>query len=259
MTDSTYLDKILAFHRKRAERDDRTLKDLLRLIPAEQPRELSSRINEESRLSVIAEIKRRSPSKGPLNIDLNPAQLAKSYHEAGAAGVSVLTDSAHFSGSESDLKEVRQVVNLPILRKDFTVDLRDICDARIMGADCVLLIIAALNEDEVREFHELTLDLGMEALVETHDERELEIALNIGARLVGVNQRDLKTFQVDQQRAISLSRKIPDEVVKVAESGIMAIQDAHALAKAGYDAVLVGEALVTTRNPRKFIEGLREL
>ena len=259
MTGSTYLDTILAFHRSRTENDLRSLNELLELVPKVSSRGFSDRLKQESSLSVIAEIKRQSPSKGILRADLDPSSLAQEYEASGAACISVLTDTEHFSGSEADLRLVRKAVNLPILRKDFTVDPRDICDAKIMGADCVLLIVSALERSELIELHELAINLGIDALVETHDEREIEIALGIGAKLIGVNQRDLKTFQVDQTRAIRVAEEIPQGIVKVAESGIKNPKDAKALADAGYDAVLIGEALVISENPRQIIKELKEL
>ena len=259
MTGSTYLDTILSFHRRRAENDPRSLNDLLEFIPEVASRGFSDRLKQESGLSVIAEIKRQSPSKGILRADLDPSLLAQEYAVSGAACVSVLTDTEHFSGSEADLRLVGNTINLPILRKDFTVDPRDVCDAKIMGADCVLLIVSALERSELIELHELAIDLGMDALVETHDEIEIEIALGIGAKLIGVNQRDLKTFRVDQTRAIRVAKEIPQGIVKVAESGIKSPEDAKALAAAGYDAVLIGEALVISENPSQIIKELKEL
>ena len=259
MTSSTYLDKILAFHRNRVADDRRTFDDLMKLVPEEITRGFSKKLKEEPGLSVIAEVKRQSPSKGTLRADLDPSSLAQEYAISGAACVSVLTDAEHFSGSDLDLRAVRKAINLPILRKDFTVDPRDVCDAKIMGADCVLLIVSALEINELTELHELTTSLGMDALVETHDEREIEIALEIGAELIGVNQRDLETFQVDQTRAIRVAGEIPEGVVRVAESGIKNAESAKPLATAGYDAVLIGEALVISENPGQIIKELKEL
>jgi indole-3-glycerol phosphate synthase len=209
-------------------------------------------------VAVIAEIKRRSPSKGALAPDdLDPALLAKSYEEGGAACLSVLTDGPHFGGSADDLGRARAAVDLPVLRKDFTVDERDVCDARLMGADAVLLIAAALDGDELARFHLLARQLGLDALVEVHDERELAAALDIGATLIGVNQRDLVTFDVDPDRAARMAGAIPDGIVKVAESGVRGARDAARLADAGFDAVLVGEHLVTSTDPASAIRDLR--
>ncbi len=161
----------------------------------------------------------------------------------------MLTDEDFFAGSVDDLQEARDATDLPVLRKDFTVAERDICDARIMGADCVLLIAAALHEAELSAFHALAIHLGLDALVEVHDEAELDIALEIGATLVGVNQRDLVSFEVESDRAARLAARIPSDVVSVAESGVRDAADARRLRDSGFAAVLVGEILVTADDP----------
>jgi indole-3-glycerol phosphate synthase len=172
--------------------------------------------------------------------------MARLYQQGGAACLSVLTDTEHFGGSESDLRSARAGCDLPVLRKDFTVDARDVCDARIMGADCVLLIAAALSSSELADFLDLARHVDIDALVEVHDERELGVAVDAGATLVGVNQRDLVTFEVDHARAVRMASLIPNHCVKVAESGVRGRNDAVALREAGYHAVLVGEHLVTS-------------
>ncbi|HEX9259674.1 MAG TPA: indole-3-glycerol phosphate synthase TrpC, partial [Acidimicrobiales bacterium] len=205
----------------------------------------------------IAEIKRRSPSKGDLSLGLDPAALARQYEHGGAACLSVLTDSEFFGGSPADLQAARAAVALPVLRKDFTVSELDVCDARLMGADCVLLIAAALAPAELLRLHDLAIAIGLDVLVEVHDESELALALEAGAVLVGVNQRDLVTFEVDHERAVRMAAAIPDGIVKVAESGVRDADDAAALAEAGYDAVLVGETLVTSPDPAQTIRQLK--
>ena len=209
-------------------------------------------------LDVIAEVKRRSPSKGDLAPDLDPAALAQAYAEGGAVALSVLTDREFFGGSPEDLAAARNAVNLPVLRKDFTVDERDVCDARIMGADAVLLIVAALTDDELKRFHVLANDLGMGVLVEVHDQDELKRALPVHPTMIGVNQRDLRTFEVDKTRAVRLSRAIPAGMLKVAESGIESAADLVKLRDAGYDGALVGERLVTDPDPAEALRRLRE-
>jgi len=208
-------------------------------------------------MAVIAEIKRRSPSKGDLAVDLDPTSLAVEYADGGAACLSVLTDVDHFGGSVDDLVAARRASGLPVLRKDFTVSARDVCDARIMGADCVLLIAAALDDAELRSFLALSREIGIDALVEIHDEPELDRAVAAGADLVGVNQRDLVTFEVDTARAVRMAPLMPDGVVRVAESGITGPADVAVLAAAGYHAVLVGEHLVTSGDPRSAVAALR--
>ncbi len=206
---------------------------------------------------MIAEVKRRSPSKGDLAADLDPAELALAYERGGATCLSVLTDREFFGGSPDDLRAAREATRLPVLRKDFTVAPADVCDARIMGADAVLLIAAALDDDELVELHTLAVDVGLDVLVEVHDEAELERAVAIEASLIGVNQRDLVTFEVDDARAARVGAAIPESAVRVAESGIRGPEDAAALAAAGFDAVLVGELLVTSGDPAAACAALR--
>ena len=207
-------------------------------------------------MSVIAEIKRRSPSKGDLAPDLDPALIAKAYVAGGAAALSVLTDEEFFGGSVADLAAARAAVDVPVLRKDFTVSEVDVCDARVMGADAVLLIVAALSDTELSRFHRLARDLDLDVLVEVHDGDELERALKVEPEIVGVNQRDLRTFDVDRELAARLAPRIPDGVVRVAESGIRDADDVARVRDAGYDAVLVGESLVTAADPAASLKGL---
>jgi len=254
----TYLDRIVERHREAATADARRLDDLVSAASAEPAtRGFARALVADDRLAVIAEVKRRSPSKGDLHRDLDPAALAGKYAAGGAACLSVLTDEEFFSGSADDLRAARAAVALPVLRKDFTVDPRDVADARLMGADAVLLIAAALDTAQLVEFHALATSLGLDVLVEVHDEPELEAALSAGATLVGVNQRDLVTFEVDHERAVRVGAAIPTGVVKVAESGVRDGDDARRLRDAGFDAVLVGETLVTAADPASTLATLR--
>lgn len=256
---ATYLDAILAHHRARAGADTRStgrLAEEARSMPA--ARGFRNALAAGDRLAVIAEVKRRSPSKGPLFPDLDPAALARDYVRGGASCLSVLTDEEHFGGSAADLASARAAVDLPVLRKDFTVSANDVCDSRLMGADCVLLIAAALDDAELADFSALAAELDLDVLVEVHDEEELERALaTTDGSLVGVNQRDLVTFEVDQARAVRLAAAMPADTVRVAESGVRGAEDAVALAAAGYHAVLVGEHLVTSGDPAAALEALR--
>jgi indole-3-glycerol phosphate synthase len=261
---TTYLDRILQHHRAIAESDRRSIDDLMAEATAMPPTRGFARalrdersLGEQSTLAVIGEIKRRSPSKGDLFADLDPAVVAKAYESGGASCLSVLTDSPHFGGSVADLQTARNACALPVLRKDFTVSERDVLDARIMGADCVLLIAAALGPNELLTFHELATSIGLDSLVEIHDEVELERALQVKATIIGVNQRDLVTFQVDHERAVRMAGLIPDTVLRVAESGVRGRSDAQSLRNAGYDAVLVGESLVTAADPAAAMAELR--
>jgi len=256
----TYLEDILVAHRRRVASDHRDLDALeaeASLAPA--PRGFRSALANAARqgLAVVAEVKRRSPSKGDLDPGLDPADLAGRYAAGGAACLSVLTDVEFFGGSPDDLVAARAACALPVLRKDFTLAPADVCDARLMGADAVLLIAAALDDAELAGLSGLAGELGLDALVEVHDEDELERALATGARLVGVNQRDLTTFEVDHDRAVRLAEGIPADVVAVAESGVRHAEDAVRLASAGYDAVLVGETLVRSADRAAAVASLR--
>ena len=253
----TYLDSILAHHRERAAHDRRPLGVLIDEARACGPvRGFTAALRAAGHLAVIAEFKRRSPSKGSLNAEMTPADMARRYEAGGATCLSVLTDGPHFGGSEEDLREARAACTLPVIRKDFTVSARDVCDARLMGADCVLLIAAALTADELVEFLAVAEQVGIDALVEVHDETELATAVNAGATLVGVNQRDLVTFAVDHERARRMGSLIPDGCVRVAESGVRGVDDALALRAAGYHAVLVGEHLVTSGDVERAVSAL---
>jgi indole-3-glycerol phosphate synthase len=255
---ATYLDRILAAHRAAAGQDRRKPDHLVEAArSAPPPRAFARALARTDELGVVAEVKRRSPSKGDLAPGLVPARLAHAYAQGGARCLSVLTDAEFFGGSARDLAQARAATTLPALRKDFTVAEADVCDARIMGADAVLLIVAALDDGELRAFHSLAVELGLAALVEVHDELELDRALAAGAGLVGVNQRDLVSFEVDHDRARRVAAAIPPAVVSVAESGVGGPDDATRLAQAGYDAVLVGETLVCSADPAAAVRSLR--
>jgi indole-3-glycerol phosphate synthase len=256
---ATYLADIVAAHRAAASADRRDVDELLAsALVALPPRPFVSALlsSAEHGLAVIAEIKRRSPSKGDLDLSLDPAETARHYAAGGARALSVLTDGPAFGGSPSDLGAARAACELPVLRKDFTVSRADICDARLMGADAVLLIVAALSDRELDEMLGLAAVLGLAALVEVHDQAELDRALIAGARLIGVNQRDLNTFEVDPDRAAKLAACFPGSVVAVAESGIRDAHDAARLAGVGYQAVLVGETLVRSTDRTLAVKAL---
>jgi indole-3-glycerol phosphate synthase len=207
-------------------------------------------------INLIAEFKRRSPSKGMLREDLSPLVVAQAYEASGAVALSVLTEEDFFGGHLGDLRQARAATSLPTLRKDFVVDPYQIWEAWIAGADAVLLIVAALSEDELRRLLDTALEAGLDALVEVHDRRELETALLCGARLVGVNNRDLKTLAVSLSTSLGLASLIPDDVVAVAESGIASGADVRRLREAGYDAFLVGEHLMTAPDPGRALAAL---
>lgn len=255
----TYLDDIVARHRRESATDDRDLDTEIAAVTQMPPaRGFAAALAGIDGLGVIAEVKRRSPSKGDLFADLDPAGLARDYQAGGATCMSVLTDRESFGGSPADLAAARSAVRLPVLRKDFTVSPLDVVDARAMGADAVLLIAAVLDDTELALCHRLAVEVGIDALVEVHDEDELDRALDVGATLIGVNQRDLVTFAVDHERALRMATAFPAGIVSVAESGVRGPDDAESLASAGYDAVLVGESLVTSGDPSSAVAALRE-
>jgi indole-3-glycerol phosphate synthase len=199
--------------------------------------------------AVIAEVKKASPSKGLLAAEFDPAAIARLYEEGGAAALSVLTDEKHFQGSLSDLESARGAVGVPLLRKDFTIDAFHVQEAAAHGADAILLIAAILSERQMRDFRELAERYRMAALVEVHDEDELRPAIDSGARIIGVNNRNLHTFEVDLGTALALADKIPAGVLRVAESGIHSSADVLRLRAAGYQAFLVGEHLMKSGDP----------
>ncbi|GAB4096255.1 indole-3-glycerol phosphate synthase TrpC [Brachybacterium horti] len=202
-------------------------------------------------MGLIAEVKRRSPSKGALSEIPEPAVLAAAYAGAGASAISVLTEERRFGGTLADLDAVRARVEVPVLRKDFVVDPYQVTEARAHGADLVLLIVAALDDALLRDLHDQITGLGMQALVETHTEEEVERALALGADIVGVNARNLRTLDVNLDRAAALLRRIPAGPLAIGESAVAGVADVEAYAAAGADAVLVGEALVTTDDPAR--------
>ncbi|MBZ5733380.1 indole-3-glycerol phosphate synthase TrpC [Nocardioides sp. TRM66260-LWL] len=206
--------------------------------------------------SVIAEVKRRSPSKGHLAEIEDPAALAARYAAGGAAAISVLTEERRFGGSLADLRAVRAAVDVPLLRKDFIVEPYQLLEARAAGADLALLIVAALDDDRLRSLHELAGELGLTVLVEVHDEAETERAVALGAELIGVNARNLKTLAVDTATFGRLAPLIPDDRVKVAESGITGVDDVRRFVGEGARAVLVGEALVKDGDPEAGVRSM---
>lgn len=254
---ASMLERILAAHRAAAAADPRPVAELAERAAAAPPSRGFRASLVGPGLSVVAEVKRRSPSAGPLAPDLVPGELARSYQAGGASALSVLTDAEFFGGSAADLSQAHDACELPVLRKDFTVSEADVYDARLMGADAVLLIVAALSDAELARFRALAAGLSMDALVEVHTDVELDRALAAGADLVGVNRRDLQTFTVDADVAERLAARIPEGVVTVAESGVRNAADAATLAACGYSAVLVGETLVTAADAAAALVELR--
>jgi indole-3-glycerol phosphate synthase len=207
--------------------------------------------------SIIAEIKKASPSRGILVENFDPASIAQAYASGGAAALSVLTDREFFQGSLADLESARAACRIPALRKDFTIDEFHVIEAAAHGADAILLIAAVLDESEMRRFRELATKFGMASLVEVHNGDELSAALASGAEIVGVNNRDLNTFEVKLETSLRLAGKIPANVIKISESGIHSNEDIRRLASAGFDAFLVGEHLMKSSDPAAALRALR--
>lgn len=261
-TGGTFLDKILAAKRAelagaRATRtgslSDRELLEFGTRLP--RPRDFIAALREGPRPAIIAEFKRASPSAGSLREDADPRHIGTLYAAGGATCMSILTDR-HFGGSFDDLRAVRQTVTLPLLCKDFILEKAQIVEAKRVGADCVLLIVAALPPPQLRALLEFTHALELQALVETRDEHEIDRAMAAGARLIGVNARDLNTFELDEGRAARLRRHVPASFTYVAESGVKSAEDVLRLRDAGVDAILIGSYLMQAPNPG---EALRQL
>jgi indole-3-glycerol phosphate synthase len=251
-SEGTYLDKILAA--KRAELEAGRPENLsLRQIEAElahapTPRDFWTALADGPKPRVIAEFKRRSPSEGALREQADPRAIAQAYQSAGAAAISVLTDR-HFGGSFEDLRAVRGAVSLPILCKDFILGRTQLIQARREGADAVLLIVAALEPPHLRDLYQFARDIGLRVLMEAHDDREVERAMATGARIIGLNARDLNTFEVDLDRVIRHRLDVPRSFLYVGESGIKTRADVERLRAAAVDAILVGSVLMRAEDP----------
>ncbi len=256
MTDTpTILRKIL--DRKHEEislrRERKPIADLLKTITEQaSPRGFISAIETKLKTglaAVIAEVKRASPSKGIIRGDFYPSEIAKSYQKGGAACLSVLTDADFFQGSEAHLKESRNASTLPVIRKDFIIDEYQVYEARAIGADCILLIVAAMDLIRLRDLNQQAAGLGLDVLVEVHDEAELETALTLPNKLVGINNRDLHNFETTLDTTFGLLKYIPQDRIVVTESGINTIDDVKALRGHGVNTFLVGEALMREKDP----------
>lgn len=220
-----------------------------RLADAPAPLDVPAHLDRGAEVALIAEVKRRSPGAGEIRPGLDPVALARGYAGAGASAISVLTDGPWFGGSLEDLGAVRAAVSVPLLRKDFTLDPLHVLEGRSAGADLILLIVRILEDTLLRDLIAMVQGLGMAALVEVHDEAELERALGAGARIVGINNRDLSTFTTDLETTLRLLERLPDDVLVVSESGIRTPGDVDRLGRGGVAAVLVGEALLRAEDP----------
>lgn len=208
-------------------------------------------------MSFICEVKKASPSKGVIASEFPYLEIAEEYQKAGASAISVLTEPEYFQGSDQYLQEIAKAVSIPVLRKDFTVDAYQIYEAKVLGASAVLLICSLLDDQELKEFLETAHSLGLSALVEAHDEEEVKRGLKAGARIIGVNNRDLKTFTVNIRNSINLRQLIPQNVIYVSESGITTPEDVGELYRNGTAAVLIGETLMRSPDKKAMLEHLR--
>lgn len=251
----TFLDKIIEAKRhrvseaKRLVSRDELFKQASKRESSAGQNRFRNAISDTSRVNIIAEYKRASPSRGTISDRLDPVETAMNYQHAGAAAVSVLTEEDFFRGCLQDLCQIKHHVSIPIIRKDFIIDEYQIVESAAAKADAILLIVAALSRQELIHFHRLGTDLNLDVLVEVHDPKELEIALEAGAELIGVNNRNLKTFEVSLEVSETLIKLIPAEKVAVAESGITGEADIHRLRDVGFSAFLVGETLMRSSDP----------
>ncbi len=251
------LDQLVAEARQRVEKCKRNgdIGDLRALAMQRQPRGFRAALL-RSRPAVIAELKKASPSRGLIRADFEPVKLARELQDGGAAALSVLTEETHFQGSLEYLQAASAAVRIPILRKDFIVDEFQVLEARAFGADAILLIVAALNDEELLRLKRSAQELQLDVLCEVHDAVELKRAVAVGFDIIGVNSRDLKTFEVDLNRALELSAQIPRSTVAVAESGIHTRDDVRRILEAGFQAMLVGESLMRQPHPGIALESL---
>jgi indole-3-glycerol phosphate synthase len=256
-TQETVLDRILATKREEvaalAPGGAELRRRALDSVPA---RPFAAALRRPGEVRVLAEIKRRSPSAGPIRLDADPVEIAAEYRAGGAAALSVLTDRSYFGGSLGVLEAVRAAVDLPLLRKDFIIDPVQIWEARAAGADAILLIVRALEPQQLSDLRGVAEESGLETLIEVHDAAELETALGVGGRLIGVNNRDLATFRTDLELSLRLAAAVPAEATLVAESGIRTADDVCRLGANGIDAVLVGESLMRQEDVRAAVAAL---
>lgn len=252
------LDDIVAATRERVRRDKEaeTLLQLERQLPDDKARPFAASLKHPDRLGLVAEIKKASPSKGVIAPDFEPQQMAALYRDAGADCLSVLTEPQFFQGDLAHLQAAREISGKPCLRKDFIIDQYQIAQARLYGADCILLIAAILKDWEIRSFKHAAREYGMDALVEIHDETEARRAVANGCHFIGINNRDLQTFHVDLTTTEKLRPLLPAEATVVAESGVFSRADAQRLRGAGADAILVGESLMRSGDVRESIAQL---
>lgn len=255
------LDKITASTKIRVDNDKQKI-SLEEMIKQAESMESNTDFSFEAALkkkdiNFICEVKKASPSKGIIAEDFPYIEIAKDYEAAGASCISVLTEPDYFLGSDNYLTEIKSQVLTPVLRKDFVIDPYQIYQGKVLGADCILLICSLLNENTIREYIHLADKLGLSSLVEAHDEEEIKMAISAGARMIGVNNRNLKTFEVDIHNSERLRKLVPDHILFIAESGIKSAEDIKILRKAKVNGVLIGETLMRSPNKKEMLDSLR--
>lgn len=262
--EKTILDRLVASSKARVEEKKKKVSleqvkaEALKLAEAEENYEFPfERALSAEDINFICEVKKASPSKGIIAKEFPYTDIAKEYEAAGAACVSVLTEPEYFLGSDEYFKEIRKAINIPMIRKDFTVDEYMIYEAKIMGADCVLLICSVLDDATLKKYLEICESIHLSALTETHDDEEIRRAVSCGARIIGVNNRNLKTFEVDIHNSERLRAMVPADILFVAESGIGTAEDINVLRKAGVNGVLIGETLMRSPDKKKMLDELR--
>lgn len=243
----------------RRKKSDRSLDDLKYMAQnTPLPSGFASALERKNGAPLIAEVKKASPSKGVIREDFDPVEIAKTYEKAGATCVSVLTDEPYFQGHDDFLVNVKKNISLPVLRKDFMIDPYQIYESRFLGADCILLIMAALNDDMAYELYETSLFLGLDVLVEVHDLEELERAKKLSPMMIGVNNRNLKTLDVDVNTSFDLIMNMPDDCIKISESGISSYETIQRLNAVGYKGFLIGESIMKQNNIEEAVKSLTQ-
>jgi indole-3-glycerol phosphate synthase len=253
------LDQIISHKREEIKRDKAITPSAeleKRLASAPKPRKFKAAISKPNKINLIAEVKKASPSKGVIREDFDPVKIAKLYESNGASALSVLTDEKFFQGSLSHLTQIREAVKLPILRKEFIIDEYQVYQSRVFGADAILLIVACLTLDELKRLYNLATDLKLDSLMEVHTVEELKTALEVGCEIIGINNRNLKTFHTDINTTFKLKELIPDDKIVVSESGIYSASDVKLLKSCGINAILVGEALMREEDIGKKVREL---
>lgn len=241
---------------RKKQRPLSSLKDFIANAPPTES--FTQALRDKTGPAIIAELKKASPSKGLIRDDFHPSSLAREYQNGGAACLSVLTDEPYFQGRDDYISIVKQSVNIPVLRKDFIIDSYQIYESRSLGADCILLIMAALSDEQAAELYDTAQSLDLDVLIETHDETEIERALRLDPAMIGVNNRNLKTMEVSLETAGRLAPMIPHTILKIAESGIYTSDDIRRLQRHGYQGFLIGESLMKADNPGQALKELRD-